>query len=138
MTDDEFDDMDRIREHFARPGAAARETAEYLAARREAARRASRPPPLDIVPAPEFPRFGVARYSCPRRCGWWHDEPTDPGPTRLILPTKPGADPEASRLADLVDLDEPGAAISLDSESRLLALRSRVAAAIEEHYARAH
>ncbi|MGW1989625.1 hypothetical protein [Embleya sp. NPDC001921] len=139
MTDDEFEAMDlRIRRHFARPETAARQAAEHFAARREAARRASEPPPLDTVPAPEHLPNCVARYRCPRRCGWWHDESTDPGPLRLILPAKPGADPAASHLRDLVDLDELSAALSLNAESRLLALRARVAAALDAHYAEAH
>lgn len=139
MTDDDAAELDALtRERFARPEARARMFAEDMALRREAARRTAEPPPVTIIPMPEFPRFGVARFACPRGCGWGHEEPTDPGPTRLILSAKPGADPGASRLADLVDLDEMSAAMTLEAESRQLAFRARVSAAIEDHYTRMH
>ena len=85
MTDDEANQLDQmIREHFARPDVAAKETADDPAARS----RAPELPPATTIPyARRFPRWGVARFRCPRGCGWFHDEPTDPGPSRSSSPS---------------------------------------------------
>lgn len=125
------DDLDaRIREHFAKPEVLARTAAELLADQRAAARQAEEPPPLTSIPAPEFPvglgiGRGVARFHCPRRCGWFHDEPTDPGPARLILPAG----------ASTQDVDE---LLTLNAEARAMSLEMRVETAIGSHYATAH
>ncbi|MFF3730398.1 hypothetical protein ACFYXM_08795 [Streptomyces sp. NPDC002476] len=123
MTEPNVDPDALIREYFARPEVAARTTAELLAARKAAER--PEPPLATAVPAPEFPTFGIARYHCPRQCGWWHDEPTDPGPSALIIS------------ADQAGADV-GTMLSLNAKARLLALHGRVERAIGEHYAAAH
>jgi hypothetical protein len=118
------DDLEALlREHFARPEVAARLDADYWAAVEAHRRRAPEPPPASTVPMPDFPGFCVARYRCPRGCGWFHDESTDVGPSAMILP----ADPQ-----------EMDAMLSLNAEARALAYRQRVEAAIAAHYAEAH
>lgn len=122
MTDDEADQLDRMaRAYFARPEVAAKTTADYMAARN----RAPEPPPATTIPMPEFPHRGVARFRCPRGCGWFHDEPTDPGPLSLIVPA--GCGPDV--IADT---------ISLNAEARHLTQRDRIEAALSEHYEQAH
>ncbi|WNI20371.1 hypothetical protein [Actinacidiphila sp. ITFR-21] len=125
MNDDDFDAL--TREHFARPEIAAQMTADLLAARRAAER--PEPPPVTTMPMPEFLRTRIAgqiaRYRCPRGCGWFHDEPTDPGPLGLIVAIEPGQ-------------DSIGEMISLNAEARSLAYQARVEAAIDEHYAESH
>lgn len=122
MNDDEANQLDQmIREHFARPDVAAKETADYLAARS----RAPELPPATTIPMPEFPRWGVARFRCPRGCGWFHDEPTDPGPQPLIIPVDGGP-------------DDATAMLSLNAEARHLVQRDRIEAALSEHYGTAH
>jgi hypothetical protein len=122
VTDDEADQLDQMaRAYFARPDVAAKESAGYLAARQ----RAPEPPPATTIPMPEFPRRGVARFRCPRGCGWFHDEPTDPGPQPLIVPA--GAGPDV--IADM---------ISLNAEARRLAQQDRIEAALRGHYEQAH
>lgn len=130
---DPYADLDAlIRRHFDRPEVAAQTTAEMLAARRAAENPT--PPPATVIPIPDFPALGVARYHCQRRCGWWHDEPTDPGPLGVIL-----SQYEADRIdsarefgADLAEM------LSLNAAARSLAYQARVEAAITAHYAQAH
>jgi hypothetical protein len=125
MADPLPEDLDAlIRDHFARPEVAAQEAAA-LAAAMQTAQRAPEPHPATPMPVPEFPRFGVARYHCPRRCGWFHEEPTDPGPTRLIVAFDPGG-------------EGVGEVITFNAEARALAFRERVEGAIAAHYAAAH
>ena len=129
MTDEEAAVLDaQIREHFARPEVAAQTMADLLAAR-QAAERPPEPPPVTTMPMPEFLRTRIAgqtaRYRCPRGCGWFHDEPTDPGSLGLIVAIEPGR-------------DSIGEMISLNAEARSLAYQARVEAAISEHYAGSH
>lgn len=130
MTDD-LEELDaRIRAHFTRPDIAARTRDDLVTALRDAARRATEPPPVATVSAPEFhhePGTGpiTARFPCPRACGWWHEEPTDPGPSPLIVAIEPGC-------------DNIGEMINLNAEARALALRARVENAVARHYAEAH
>ncbi|MFE1321625.1 hypothetical protein [Kitasatospora phosalacinea] len=83
----------------------------------------------NIIPAPEFlgPMTGhptlVARFHCPLGCGWWHEEPTDPGPARLPLRPDWTIDWEAH---DLV------------LKARDEAFRVGVEHAIAEHYRKRH
>lgn len=97
--------------------------AAIVADMRRAQREAEQapPPPPSIIPYPEFPRFGVARWSCPRGCGWGYEEPTDPGPHRLILP-----------------LDDIDGMLSLNAEAARLSRQARVEKAISDHYAAEH
>lgn len=96
---------------------------DILRARREAEKAS--PPPPSVIPQPEFVRVGplssVARFHCPRGCGWWHDEPTDTGPGPLIIPA-----------------DDIEGTITLDAELRGLAMRDRIEQAITGHYAERH
>lgn len=88
-------------------------------------------PRSTVIPMPDFvpgsrSRFdGVARFHCPLGCGWWHDEPTDPGPQSLILP-------EGFTSADLSSM------LSLNAEARVLTLHARVEQAISDHYSGRH
>jgi hypothetical protein len=78
------------------------------------------------IPQPEIvsrgpSRFGdTARYHCPRGCGWWHDEPTDPGPKPLRVPV------------DFTPADL-SAAITANAEAQGRALCARVEQALAEH-----
>ncbi|MGW4695178.1 hypothetical protein ACWEO1_22680 [Kitasatospora cineracea] len=82
---------------------------------------------------PEFEMLGpstghaemIARFHCPIGCGWRHDEPADPGPGRIILPV-------GFTATDL------SGAMSLNAEAGWLAFRSRVEAAITDHFETAH
>lgn len=82
-----------------------------------------------VIPMPEFLRGGTVRFSCPRGCGWAHDE--NPGldaanePYRLTLPP-------AATSQDISD------AISRQATARSDALQERVAAAIVAHDEQAH
>ncbi|MFD9903895.1 hypothetical protein [Streptomyces sp. NPDC059063] len=103
-------------------------TAQLLAAQRAGAgpaRRAPEPPPATTMPAPEFPHAGTARYRCPRGCGWWHDESTDPGPAAVILPA--GATG-----------DDVGTMLSMNAHAQGLAYQARVEGALARHYAERH
>lgn len=116
-------DWARVQDHFARPDVVARLDAEYRAAVQAGRDRAAEPPPATTIPTPQFLPGCVARYQCPRGCGWWHDESTDPGPPTLLLPRDP---------------QELDAMLSLNAEARGLAYQARVEEAIARHYAAAH
>jgi hypothetical protein len=78
-----------------------------------------------IVPQPEivYPALFtvVARFHCPLGCGWWHDEPADPGAMSLILPVG-------------YTHEDVSSALSLNAEARELVLHNRVEQALSEHY----
>jgi hypothetical protein len=106
--------------------------AALLAAQRAAA--SAPQPPEDVIPAPTFPRdparpswaCPVARYACPRGCGWFHDEPTDDGaPLRIVVPADPTPDDVAT-------------AITARADARAEQLRARIQEAVTGHLADAH
>lgn len=104
---------------------------EMLAARRAA--ESAPPPEPTIVPEPTFPypigtgRGGTARFSCPLRCPWYHEE-------------NPGAEPGGWSIQLPADFtpDDISAAITTQATARAEKLRARVEAALTEHYERAH
>lgn len=107
-----------------------------LAAALAAHRTAATTPqtPQSVIPDPTFPRdparpwlaCSVARYACPRGCGWFHDEPTDDQtPIRLVMP----ADPTP---------DDITAAITAHANDRADRTRRRIEAAITEHFDGVH
>jgi hypothetical protein len=67
------------------------------------------------IPGPDIVGLN-AHFRCPIGCGWAHTEPTDPGPSRMIL------DPN--------DID---GSINLHAETRGLLLRDRVERALRSH-----
>lgn len=106
--------------------------AAALAAQRAAATAPQTSP--SVIPEPTFPRAPaapwwacpVARYACPRGCGWSHDEPTDDGaPLRIVVP----ADPTP---------DDVTAAITAHAAARAKQQRARIEKAITDHLADAH
>lgn len=95
-----------------------------------AALRSAEPQPEpDVVPVPEFVPGGIVRFRCAHGCGWHHDE--NPGldaatePYRFRLPDDPTS-------ADI------SAALTEAADSRALAVRTRVEAAIVDHYREEH
>ncbi len=92
----------------------------------ERARQAPPPEPT-IIPLPEvvFGAQVIARFRCPLGCGWRHEEPADVGPSRIILPID-------------FSLKELNEALTFESEVRELAMRTRVEAAITNHYREQH
>ncbi|MFE6018674.1 hypothetical protein ACFQ6O_18640 [Streptomyces sp. NPDC056441] len=100
----------------------------------EAARRAAEAAPWpepSIIPMPSYPyslshpRCGTLRFSCPLGCGWHHDE--DPGrdaaTERLVVPLDPALVSEA---------------LTAQANARAQAFKTRVEAAITDHFAEAH
>ncbi|MEU6928959.1 hypothetical protein AB0A05_07320 [Streptomyces sp. NPDC046374] len=82
-----------------------------------------------IVPMPDFVPGGAVRFSCPRGCGWFHDE--NPGldaamqPYRLVVPLDPTS-------------EDITAAINREASTRARAQQERITTAIVEHDQQAH
>ncbi|MFG2679198.1 hypothetical protein [Streptomyces sp. NPDC048392] len=113
----------------------------FTATWRECGHRVS-VPVAEIIPPPSFPRqqgtAGIARFRCPRDCGWTHDEFTDPGP---IPPVRLPARAKGSTLAEVLSStteEEISAAIGAAAEERAHAHRARLEQAYAAHYELVH
>ncbi|WTW95440.1 hypothetical protein OG216_19555 [Streptomycetaceae bacterium NBC_01309] len=126
MSDDGLAD---VHARIAQSDIAKQATADLLAY--AARHRDPEPPQATVIPMPDLSSPGIARFPCPRRCGWSHHEPTDPGPSRLIVAIDPtGAWQGEGR--------ELGEMISLNAEARFLAQRAHIEAAIADHCLNSH
>ncbi|MDV9197029.1 hypothetical protein [Streptomyces sp. Wh19] len=103
-------------------------TARDLFAEMEAAGRADEAAPWpepSVIPMPSYPRRGTLRFSCPLGCGWHHDE-------------DPGREAATERLVVPLDPDLVSEALTAEANARAQAFKTRVEAAITDHFAEAY
>lgn len=113
----------------------------FTATWRECGHRVS-VPVAETIPPPSFPTqqnlIGIARFRCPRDCGWTHDESPDLDP---LPPVRLPARTKGSTLAEVLSsttAEELSAAIGAAAEERARTFRARLEQAYAAHYDLAH